>query len=54
MYVYLVKEVQYEWVTVVKAFKTEKEAIACVEEFKKAKRKVGVINFTYQKIKVEE
>ena len=53
MYVYLVKEVQYEWVTVVKAFKTEAEAKACVEEFKMAKQKVGILNYTYQKIKVD-
>ena len=53
MYVYLVKEVQYEWVTVVKAFKTEAEAKACVEEFKRTKQKVGIINYTYQKIKVD-
>ena len=53
MYVYLVKEVQYEWVTVVKALKTEAEAKACVEELKKTKQKVGVNNYTYQKIEVE-
>ena len=53
MYVYLVKEVQYEWVTVVKAFKTEAEAEACVKELKKAKQKVGILNYTYQKIEVE-
>ena len=53
MCIYLVKEVQYEWVKVVKAFKTKAEAKACVKELKMAKQKVGIIKYTYQKIKVK-
>lgn len=47
MNIYLVKEVQYEWVKVLKAFKSEKKAEDfCLECLKH--KKVGILNYVVE------
>lgn len=52
MYIYLVKEVQYEWVRVLAAYSNEKKAIVHCNELLAEKRKIGVINFIVETHKV--